>query len=176
MENASIPAPNVVLNQNNDIDPNRSDKNAFVDLFSPPFISFAEKGTPLSPSPNAHRSMPTTVGQEKAQASRATPDLHMSLKNAFNAVKNIVRKCSDLLSVSPGVHDRTAGGSGIVVKTGRPVTLNMKGDGENPNVDIHHEGLSDAIVIGSRIDDTLVMTKSKVGLDCLSCAAFHIFH
>ena len=122
----------------------------------------------MSPSTNAHRSMPTRVVQEnKAQASRATPDLHISIKNAVKAVKNIVRKGSDLLSVSPGVNDPTSG-SGIVVKTGRPVALNAKGDGENPNADIHHQGLSDAVVIGSRIDDNFVMTKSKVSIDCLS--------
>jgi len=73
------------------------------------------------------------------------------------------------------IDSTTAGGptteiildSGIVLETGRPIALHAEGDGGNHNSDIHHDGLSDAFapphhdIIGSRIDNTLVMSKSK---------------
>lgn len=109
----------------------------------------------LSPTTSVHGIMPATVGQEKAHS--ASSDLHLRLKNDVNAAKHIVRKGSDLLSVSPGAN-HPAGGSGIVVKSGGPIALNVDGDGETPNSDIHHGVLSDAVapshaVFVSRIDD-----------------------
>jgi len=174
--NTSIPAPFVVDNQNNNIGFDRSGgENPFIRSFSP-VISFSEEDddTPLSPAiSSVHDIMPAIVGQEKAP--HASYDLYAYHKHA---PKNIARKGSDLLSVSPGANHPT-GGSGIVVKTGRPVALNVVGDGENPNSNIHHDGLSDAVVpshdaIGSRIDDTLV-SKSKVSLDCFRDTTRSIF-
>ena len=124
-------------------------------------------------------SVPAVLGQEKAQAPSTSSDLHVyHLKHDFNAAnpaKDTVPNgsVSDLQSVSPGANHPTDG-SGFVLKTVGPVVLNVEGEEENTKTGIHHEnGLSDAFApsgdaIGSRIDDTLVVSKSKVSLHCNS--------
>ena len=120
---------------------------------------------PFSPAISA----PHWVGLQKSH--HASSDMHAYLKAPFDAATHIVGKGNDLLSISLGA-DHPAGGSGIAVETGRPTSVNVEGDGENPNSDIDHDGLSDTVapfqhdVIGSRIDDTLLMSKPKVSLDC----------
>jgi len=181
-------APFPLDDQNKNIGLNRSDKYASIHSFSSPFISLDKKeengSTLLSPASTSSvhdGSVPCTVlGQEKAQAPPTSSDLHVyHLKHDFNAAnpaKDTVpngSSGSDLLSVSPGASHHTDG-SGFVLKTGGPVVLNVEGEEENTETGIHHENeFFDAFppygdVIGNRIDDTLLVLKSKVSLHCNS--------